>query len=217
MKEKETIPFLLDNIRYLCKMRSLTLLKLSEDLEIPVSTVSKWNTTIPSVLYALKVARYLGVQLETLCNAPLDITEYDLFIETLIVKTQKNEVSWTLNEDEEICNQIKWHEKVAAHVQNFYNIPAEEFADEEYGSFGGIYFLKKGDRNYVIFAHQQEPFTPEDEYRFYDFYHMFLYYNKELHYIEGKNMKNLLNAIQKQVYTDVEEMNNKQFIDSFFD
>ena len=89
MKEKESIPFLLDNIRYLCKMRNLTLLKLSEDLEIPVSTVSKWNTTIPSVLYALKVARYLGVQLETLCNAPLDITEYDLFIETLIVKTQK--------------------------------------------------------------------------------------------------------------------------------
>lgn len=216
MKEKESIPFLLDNIRYLCKMRKITLQKLSEDLEIPVSTISKWNSTIPSVLYALKVAKYLDVQLETLCNAPLEMNEYELFIESLITKTQYNTVCWKLNADDVIATNVKWHEKVVAHVENFYNEPWDEFINKAYGSFGGIYFLKKNDDSYVIFAHQQEPYQPEDEYRFHDFYHLFLYYDKSLHYIDGGNKESLLKAIQKQVYTDVEEKKNKEFIESFF-
>lgn len=217
MKEKESIPFLLDNIRYLCRMRKITVHKLAYDLEIPVSTISKWNFTTPSVLYALKVAKYLDVQLETLCDASLEMKEYDLFIESLITKTQSNEVCWNLNTDDAITNSVKWHEKVTANVENFYSQPWDEFKDEAYGSFGGIYILKKNDDSSVVFAHQQEPYTPDDEERFHDFYHLFLYYDKRLHYIDGSKKETLLKAIQKQVHTDVEEKRNKEFIESFFD
>ena len=54
------------NIENLCKERGITLSSLEKTLGFGNSTISKWNTSSPSVSKLLSVAKFFGVTVDEL-------------------------------------------------------------------------------------------------------------------------------------------------------
>lgn len=57
---------LYNNIKIICKERSIPISRMESDLGFPRSSICKWNENEPSVLKVKKVSDYLGVSIERL-------------------------------------------------------------------------------------------------------------------------------------------------------
>lgn len=57
---------LYDNVKALCEEKGITIWKLERDLNLPHSSVRKWNENEPGIRKVQKVAEYLGVSIEEL-------------------------------------------------------------------------------------------------------------------------------------------------------
>lgn len=57
-----------DNIKAICKEKKIAVSRMEADLELPRSSIRKWNTNEPSVSRVKKVANYLGVDIERLIS-----------------------------------------------------------------------------------------------------------------------------------------------------
>jgi transcriptional regulator with XRE-family HTH domain len=56
------------NIKKLCFKKKISVSKLESDLNIPRSSICKWDKTTPSVLKVKSVADYFGVSMEELLS-----------------------------------------------------------------------------------------------------------------------------------------------------
>lgn len=57
-----------DNIKAICKEKKIAVSRMETDLELPRSSIRKWNNNEPSVSRVKKVADYLGVDIERLIS-----------------------------------------------------------------------------------------------------------------------------------------------------
>ena len=64
---------LLENIRRLCSKKPVSIAKLERETGISNGTISRWDTSSPTVENVQKVADYFGVTIDSLiCDAPAD-------------------------------------------------------------------------------------------------------------------------------------------------
>ena len=57
---------LYNNVKKICEDKKISISKMERDLELPRSSICKWNENEPSVTKAKKVAEYLKVTVEQL-------------------------------------------------------------------------------------------------------------------------------------------------------
>lgn len=61
---------LYDNVKRLCKKKSIPISKVENDLGFPRSSICKWNENEPGIRKVQKVADYLQVPIEKLLEEP---------------------------------------------------------------------------------------------------------------------------------------------------
>ena len=57
---------LYNNVRNLCKEKGVSVFQMEKDLELPRSSICKWNDNEPGIRKVQKVAEYLGVSIDEL-------------------------------------------------------------------------------------------------------------------------------------------------------
>lgn len=57
---------LYENIKKLCKEKSITIIQLEEELNFSRSSICKWNYNLPSIVKVKAVADYFGVTIDKL-------------------------------------------------------------------------------------------------------------------------------------------------------
>lgn len=88
---------LYQNIQKLCESRKMTIAGLQNALGFPVSSISRWRTSSPTVRKLQRVADYFNVSLDFLLSPgyqntpdPLDLQ----MLESLLQRTRSGKISW---------------------------------------------------------------------------------------------------------------------------
>lgn len=61
---------LLENIRRLCSKKPISIAKLERETGISNGTISRWDTSSPTIDNVRKVADFFGVSVDDLLNTP---------------------------------------------------------------------------------------------------------------------------------------------------
>lgn len=61
------------NIKALCEKRNLSISQLERDLKFPRSSICKWDENEPSIWKVKKVAKFLGVTVDSLLDDARDV------------------------------------------------------------------------------------------------------------------------------------------------
>lgn len=225
--EKGKAMFLVQNIKYLAKQRGITVAELERNLKFGISSISKWEKSSPSLAKVMEVSEYFNCTLDALVKENLSGKSfYDLLVESLIYKTDKEIIQWVsvTNEDDADFQSLSYDDYLISNTADYMRVIQNPDTDFQIaiGDIKAMISLYKIDYNNgnIFFVNQTED-DGDDERPIYNECFIAIKPDKNsspyliTEGISKSKLKTLYSAILNKLYYEPQEKKRIDFIKEF--
>lgn len=219
--------FLVQNIKYLAKQRGITVAELERNLKFGISSISKWEKSSPSLAKVMEVSEYFNCTLDSLVKENLSGKSfYDLLVESLIYKTDKEIIQWVsvTNEDDADFQSLSYDDYLISNTADYMRVIQNPDTDFQIaiGDIKAMISLYKIDYNNgnIFFVNQAED-DGDDERPIYNECFIAIKPDKNsrpyliTEGISKSKLKTLYSAILNKLYYEPQEKKRIDFIKEF--
>lgn len=219
--------FLVQNIKYLAKQRGITVAELERNLKFGISSISKWEKSSPSLAKVMEVSEYFNCTLDALVKENLSGKSfYDLLVESLIYKTDKEIIQWVsvTNEDDADFQSLSYDDYLISNTADYMRVIQNPDTDFQIaiGDIKAMISLYKIDYNNgnIFFVNQTED-DGDDERPIYNECFIAIKPDKNsspyliTEGISKSKLKTLYSAILNKLYYEPQEKKRIDFIKEF--